>query len=401
MSVMEESEQRIIDWLAGQGAAMQELLRRLVDIDSGSYDKPGVDRVGEEIARFLADHGVGVDRLAQPRHGDCLRATVPGEGENADGAGGGGNRAGSVLLLGHRDTVFPEGEAARRPFTANDGIATGPGVADMKAGLVMNCFVLAAFARCGGNPGPLVGLFTGDEEIGSPEGRPVIEAEARRARAVFNAEPGRPSGNVVTGRKGGVFMVMRIGGKAAHSGGNFQEGISAVEELGHKILALCALTDLARGITLNVGLVRGGQSVNTVAPWAEAEIDLRYVAPGDRDEAMAAIEAIVRRAAVPGTRATLEIRGEFLPLVQDEAARRLFEVYVAAAADGGLAVGGEFAGGCADSGFTAAVGAPTLCATGPVGGKAHSPEEFLVLDSMVPRAQACARAILRLEGAGL
>ena len=117
----------------------------------------------------------------------------------------------------------------------------------------------------------------------------MIEAEARRARVVFNSEPGRVRGNVVTGRKGGVFMVLRITGKAAHSGGNFTDGISAIEELARKIQAIHALTDLDRGITLNVGLVSGGQSVNTVAPWAEGQIDLRYVDPADRDESMARI----------------------------------------------------------------------------------------------------------------
>lgn len=130
-------------------------------------------------------------------------------------------------------------------------------------------------------------------------------------------------------------------------------------------------------------------------------MDLRYVAPGDRAEAMAAIEAIVARSHVAGTRASLEVRGEFLPLVPDAASARLFEAYAAAAAEGGLAVAGEFAGGCADSGFTAAAGAPTLCAVGPVGGGAHTAEEFLRVDSLVPRAQAAARTILALEAAGL
>ena len=196
-------------------------------------------------------------------------------------------------------------------------------------------------------------------------------------------------------------MVMRITGKAAHSGGNFKEGISAIEELARKIQAIHALTDLDRGITLNVGLVSGGQSVNTVAPWAEGQIDLRYVEPADRDEMMAAIGAIVERSYVPGTKAELEIKGEFMPLTQSPAAKRLFDLYVDAAAESGLRVAGEFTGGCADSGFTAAVGAPTICAVGPVGGKAHSPEEYLEIASLVPRAQACARAILRLERAGL
>jgi glutamate carboxypeptidase len=372
---------------------MIALLREIVSIDSGSYNKPGIDAVGAAIRRFLEEHGIAVETLPQRKHGDCLRALVP--------AGGPGASNRKIVLMGHRDTVYPDGEVARRPFTLEDGVAIGPGVADMKAGLVMNAFLLAAFKRFGGAPGPLVGLFTGDEEIGSPEGRAVIEAEARDARAVFNSEPGRLSGNVVSGRKGGVFMVMRITGKAAHSGGSFTEGISAIEELARKIVAIHALTDVARGVTLNVGLVSGGQSVNTVAPWAEGQIDLRYAAPEDREPVMAQIRAIVARSFVPGTSATLEIRGEFLPLTQDEAAKRLLGVYTEAAAASGFRTSGEFSGGCADSGFTAAVGAPTICAVGPVGGKAHSPEEFLKVDSLVPRATACARAIIGLAAAGL
>ncbi|MBN8930205.1 MAG: peptidase M20 [Rhodospirillales bacterium 69-11] len=401
------TESQITAWLADQHDAMVALLRDMVDIDSGSYDKPGIDAVGAVVQRFLAGHGIPVEVVPQQKHGDCLRATVAGgdavgTGSNAgSGARGASNAGANIVLMGHRDTVFPAGEAARRPFTIRDGIAYGPGVADMKAGLTMNCFVLAAFAKFGGAPAPLVGLFTGDEEIGSPEGRAVIEAEARRARVVFNSEPGRVSGNVVTGRKGGVFMGFRITGKAAHSGGNFQEGISAIEELARKIQALHALTDLDRGITVNVGLVSGGQSVNTVAPWAEGQIDLRYVQPEDKEEAMSAIAAIISRAYVPGTSAELVIKGEFLPLTQTPAAKQLFDLYVDAAAETGFRTDGEFTGGCADSGFTAAVGAPTLCAVGPVGGKAHSPDEFLRLDSLVPRAQACARAILGLERAGL
>ena len=388
------SETEITHWLATQQDAMVAMLREMVDIDSGSYNKPGIDAVGAVVQRFMQAQGIPVDVARQQNHGDCLRAAVPWDGPA-------GNAGGNVVLMGHRDTVFPDGETTRRPFTIRDGIAYGPGVADMKAGLVMNCFVLAAFAKFGGSPAPLVGLFAGDEEIGSPEGRAVIETEARRARVVFNSEPGRVSGNVVTGRKGGVFMVFRITGRAAHSGANFADGISAIEELARKTQALHALTDLDRGITLNVGLVSGGQSVNTVAPWAEGQIDLRYVNPPDREDAMAHIAAIIERSFVPGTKTDLTIRGEFLPLVQSAAAKKLFEIYVQSAADTGFTTAGEFTGGCADSGFTAGVGAATICAVGPVGGKAHSPDEFLRVDSLVPRAQACARAILRLERSGL
>jgi glutamate carboxypeptidase len=392
------TESAITAWLATQQDAMIALLREMVDTDSGSYNKQGIDAVGALVRRFLAAHDIPVETIPQRNHGDCLRAAVPWDGPQRASLG---NAGGNIVLMGHRDTVFPDGEAARRPFTITDGIAYGPGVADMKAGLVMNCFVLAAFAKFGGAPAPLVGLFTGDEEIGSPEGRAVIEAEARRARVVFNSEPGRVSGNVVTGRKGGVFMAMRVTGRAAHSGANFADGISAIEELARKIQAIHALTDLDRGITLNVGLISGGQSVNTVAPWADGQIDLRYVAPSDRDDIMARIGAIIDRAMLPGTRTELTIKGEFLPLTQSPAAKRLFEIYVSAAADTGFKTEGEFTGGCADSGFTAGVGAPTICAVGPVGGKAHSPDEFLRIDSLIPRAQACARAVLRLEQAGL
>ncbi len=394
------SEPQITAWLATQQDAMIALLREIVDIDSGSYNKPGIDAVGEAVRRFLIGRGIPVETIPQSKHGDCLRAMVAPNSAEA-GAGRQSNLGANIVLMGHRDTVFPDGAAARRPFTIRDGNAHGPGVADMKAGLVMNCFVLAAFAEFGGAPAPLVGLFTGDEEIGSPEGRAVIEAEARHARAVFNSEPGRVSGNVVTGRKGGVFMRMRITGKAAHSGGNFTDGVSAIEELARKIQAIHVLTDLARGITLNVGLVRGGQSVNTIAPWAEGEIDLRYIRPVDRDDIVASIGRIVEQSFVPGTKAELTIAGEFLPMTQSESAKKLFDLYVGAAADSGFATAGEFTGGCADSGFTAGVGAPTICAVGPVGGKAHTADEFLRLDSLVPRSQACARAILRLPMTGL
>ncbi|MCC7427475.1 MAG: M20 family metallopeptidase [Alphaproteobacteria bacterium] len=398
MPASAETEAEIAAWLAAQKDAMLAMLAEMVNIDSGSYNKAGVDRTGEVVRRFLAGHGIAVETIPGRNQGDCLRAAVPMKGASA---ASGGNVGGNIMLLGHRDTVFPDGEAGRRPFTINGDIATGPGCADMKAGIVMNCFVLAAFHKFGAAPAPMVGLFTGDEEIGSPEGRPVIEAEARKARIVFNSEPGRPTGNVVTGRKGGVFMVMTVEGKAAHSGGNFTDGISAIGELAHKITAIHALTDLKAGTTLNVGLVKGGQSVNTVAPWAEGQIDLRYVNPADRDTLVSTIEGIVRKAFVPGTKSSFAIKGEFLPLAQSAASARVFELYRDAAADSGLKVEGEFSGGCADSGFTAGVGTPTICAVGPVGGKAHSPEEFLRVDTIVPRAQAMARAVLRLEQAGV
>ena len=270
-------------WLASQRDAMLALLEEVVNIDSGSYDKPGVDTVGERFRRFFAEHGIETTVMPNESFGDAIKAHV--------GAPGGSNKP--IVLMGHRDTVFPKGEAGRRPFRIDNGRAYGPGVCDMKAGLVMNAFVLAAYHKFGGAPAPLVGLITSDEEIGSPACRPIIEETARNARAVLNSEPGRPSGNVVTGRKGGVFMKMEVVGKAAHSGGNFEQGVSAIGELAHKIVALHAITDIPRGTTVNVGLISGGQSVNTVAPAAECQIDLRYITPPDRADAMRRIEEIV------------------------------------------------------------------------------------------------------------
>jgi len=382
-------EAKITDWLAAQKEAMLALLREVVNIDSGSYDKAGVDAVGKRFIRFFQENGLVTTTEAHETFGEAIHIRLDDKPSNEK----------PIVLMGHRDTVFPKGEAQRRAFRIDNGRAYGPGVSDMKSGLVMNAFVLAAFKRFGGAPAPLAGLITSDEEIASPSSRPIIERVGRQARCVLNSEPGRPSGNIVTGRKGGVFSAFEIFGKAAHSGGNFEKGISAIAELAHKVVALHALTDLEQGITVNVGLVKGGQSVNTTAPHADGQIDLRYVRPAQRAAALAAVQAIIDTATVPGTTARFEIKGEFLPVTGSPAADALFETYQAAAADAGLKVAGEFSGGCADSGFTAAVGCPTLCGLGPVGANAHTAEEFLAVETMVPRAQAMALAILRMPPA--
>jgi glutamate carboxypeptidase len=379
-------EAQICDWLGQQQGAMLDLLKTSVNTGSGSYDKAGVDAVGRVFEKYFATEGVLTEREPHATFGDAIHVRLDDKPSNQR----------PIVLMGHRDTVFPKGEETRRPFTIEGSRAYGPGVADMKAGLVMNAFVLAAFKRFGGNPAPLAGLITSDEEIASPSSRPIIERVGRAARCVFNSEPGRPTGAVVTGRKGGVFMEFTVTGKAAHSGGAFEKGISAIGEMAHKIVAIHALTDLSRGVTLNVGIVSGGQSVNTTAPSAEGHIDMRYVQPADRKATLAAIDRIMATNTVPGATAHWKIRGEFLPLTASSEAQSMFEGYRHAAADAGLTIAGEFSGGCADSGFTAAVGCPTLCSVGPVGGNAHTAEEYLEIDSLVPRAQALALAILRL-----
>ncbi len=396
MPDMTPEEAKVTAWLAGKKDAMIALLRDMVDTDSGSYDKAGVDRAGQVLARFHEKNGLLVEIEADAVYGDAVKARLPNPAANDQRP---------VLLLGHRDTVFPKGEPERRPFTIKNGRAYGPGVADMKAGLVIEAFVVAAFAECGGLSAPLLMLTTSDEEIASPSSRPIIEAAAREARCVFNAEPSRlPAGSefardrrqsITSGRKGGVFMRAEFVGKAAHSGANFDKGISAIVDLGGKIPKLQGLSDLERGVTVNVGLIGGGQTVNTVAPSAWCEIDLRYVTARQRGELVSAIRAIIETPDVPGSSAKLTIKGEFLPLERSPESAALFETYRDAAASYGISVTAEFTGGCADSGFTAAQGCPTLCSIGPIGGMAHTPDEFLEIESIVPAAQALALSVMR------
>lgn len=374
----------VLAWLAPRAGEMEALLHRLVDIDSNSFDKAGTDAVGDAIIEVLQADGIAVTRIPKNGFGDVLRAEVPGRQANS-----------YALLLGHRDTVFKTGTVATRGYSRQGDLAFGPGVADMKAGLVADIFALRAIKAAGGLPFPVVALFTADEEIGSPTGRAEIEIAAKGARAVFNTEPARVSGNVVTGRKGGGSFHITVKGRAAHSGVNHQDGASAIEALARKIVRLHALTDYATGITTNVGVIKGGNTHNTVAPWAEAELDLRFVTLEQHAQLVREIEAIVHAEDVPGTSAEIKPVAMFLPLERRHS-EALFALYKNAASRVGFAVDGEFTGGCADSGFTAALGVPTLCGLGPVGGKAHTDEEFCRLDTLLPRTQALAAAICAL-----
>lgn len=379
----------ILDWLDVRGPAMEVLLAEIVDIDSGSAQAAGVDAVRDRIAAFLAEHGVAVEQVATPG-GACLWART---GPAAD--------TGHALLMGHMDTVFPPGEAARRPFTVElrDGrrIGRGPGCADMKAGLVMNAFLLAGFAATGA-PMPVAALFTRDEEVGSPHGRTAIEGAATGARAVFNAEPGRRSGNVVSSRRGGTFYRATVTGRAAHAGLNPHEGRSAIEEMARKILAWHALSSEVPDVTVSVGLVSGGQAVNMIAPDCEASIDLRFTEPETGARLDAEICAIATTCTREGLRGTIERLGGFAPVVETPANQALVNLYLGAARDLGQTTQAEFTRSCADSGLTAAMGVPTVCGTGPVGCHAHSPEEYVELETFVPRARAVALSILRLGG---
>lgn len=376
---------RLLDWLGGQQQAMQDLLHRIVDIDSGSRDEAGILAVAQALRERLEAAGVAVRFEDVPGYGVLLHADVVGPD------GDGPTEGAPIYLMGHMDTVFPAGTVARRPFRVEEGRAYGPGVADMKSGLVLNVFVAEAFARCGGLKAPLKLFFSCDEEIGSPATRQTIMDTVRGARAVFNAEPGRVSGNLVTSRKGSMAVEFEVQGVAAHAGINHAAGASALEAMARKLLALHALTDPATGTTTNVGVLQGGIVPNMVAPHAKAELDVRYTAQTDPDALMERIRAIVEEESVPRTQGRVTAVRRTLPMAPTPDA--LLQLYRRGAQSLGFDVQGEFTGGAADSGLTASVGVPTLCATGPVGGHPHTEREYCELATFVPRAQAVALAI--------
>ncbi|ESJ21512.1 peptidase M20 [Cupriavidus sp. HPC(L)] len=379
-----QGEQALLDWLQGQQQAMQDLLQKIVDIDSGSRHEAGVQAVAEALRAHLEAAGIAVRFHAVPGYGVCLDAQVPGSGEGLP-----------VLLMGHMDTVYPEGTAARRPFRVEDGRAYGPGVADMKSGLVLNVFVAEALARLGRQAPPVRLFFSCDEEIGSPATRERIMAVAREVRAVFNAEPGRVSGNLVTGRKGSMVVEFEVEGVAAHSGINHAHGASAIDALARKILELHALTDPASGVTTNVGCVQGGIVPNMVAPHAKAQLDVRFTAETDMDALYGRIRDIIEAESIPRTRGRITDMRRTMPMATTPAF--LLSLYQRSAERVGFTVDGEFTGGAADSGLTSSAGTPTLCGTGPVGGHPHTEREYCELSTFVPRAQALALAVLGLR----
>lgn len=371
----------VLDWLASQQQAMQDLLQKVVNIDSGSRDEAGVTAVAHALAERLQAAGVPVQFESVPGYGVLLHAQVNAAGQGAP-----------IVLMGHMDTVYPAGTVAKRPYREEAGRAYGPGVADMKSGLVLNVFVAEAFARCGGLSAPLHLFFSCDEEIGSPATRDLIMNRVRGARAVLNAEPGRVSGNLVTSRKGSMVVEFEVQGVAAHAGINHAAGASAIEALARKTLALHALTDPATGVTCNVGVVQGGVVPNMVAPHAKAEVDLRFTADTDPDELLERVRVIVEEEHVPRTQGRITLHRRTLPMKPTP--DYLLALYQRGARSLGFEVQGEFTGGAADSGLTASVGVPTLCATGPVGGHAHTEREYCELNTFVPRAQAVALAVL-------
>ncbi len=372
---------RILDYLLARQEMMVHTLEHLVALESPSDERAAVNTVADFLAQAFGDLGAQVERLPQTAFGDHLRVTW-GQGDR------------QVLLLGHMDTVWPMGEIERRPFRVTGDRATGPGVFDMKGGLVIGLYALTALHDLGLRPAHrLVFLLNSDEELGSLTSRPHIEEQARRSDAVLVLEPSR-DGALVIWRKGIGRFELEIQGLASHAGAAYEQGVSAVEELAHQILRLEAMTDLGRGTTVNVGLVQGGSRVNVRPASAWAAIDLRV---SSAEEGKRMTQAILGLQPV-NPKTTLLVSGGINrpPWEPSPTGQALFARAQQVGARLGMELWAAGTGGGSDGNFTAALGIPTLDGLGVVGNDAHALSEWADLSSLPRRAALLAELLLEL-----
>jgi glutamate carboxypeptidase len=364
---------------------MLSVLRTFVLAESPSLEKSPADRCCAIVAAEWRKHGAHVERLAQKHRGDHLRMTWQPQQKSRP--------TGQLLVLGHYDTVYATGALTKMPFRVSAGKGYGPGIFDMKAGIVQALFALDALRQ---THTPLrkriVFLWTSDEEIGSDSSRKLIETEARRSDAVFVLEPSLgPRGFLKTARKGVGEAEIIVHGRASHAGLAPQEGVNAVHELARQIARLEQWNNLRRGISVNADMIEGGTRVNVIAERARAVIDLRALRLADMRRLEKRLHAL--RPLTPGVR--LEIRGGFnrAPMERKVSAA-LFSLAKSLAAQMGLSIGECVAGGGSDGNLTAALGVPTLDGLGAVGDGAHSAHEHVLVRTMPQRAALLAALLV-------
>lgn len=359
-----------------------KLLEQLVNIDSPSRNKKCVDEVGKVICDYFDQYGIDHQIVPNENYGDFIIATIKKD------------KPGKILLLGHRDTVFPIGTAKQRPFKIEGGRAYGPGVSDMKSGIVSSILASLTLKELGVEMSDIEILITPDEEIGSPSSRKMIEERAKDAIAVFNLEPGRPDGSVVTARRGSAHLTFHIQGRAAHAGVNIEQGISAIEELGHKIISLQELTDFDKGITVNVGVVEGGVNTNVVAPEASGKIHIGFWTIDDFNYVYNKIKTIFETSYVQGTKSELKGGISFLPMEKNDGVQKLYRIVQRAASGLDLIISEQHTNGASDAGFPSSLGIPTICGMGPVGGNWHSENEYMEVNTFLPRIKLLAHSMV-------
>jgi glutamate carboxypeptidase len=388
--------------LAPLRARYDDLLARieeLVNIDSGSYTAAGVNRVADLCQARFERGGWTVERHRHRPDADWvgppLGDMVVGRRAGARPVAEGGRR---LLLLAHMDTVFDEGTAAARPFRVRERRAYGPGVTDDKAGVV--CGFEAVEVLCdeaGFDDYAAITLACApDEEIGSPFSRPLIEALAAEHDVAVGLEAARTNGALVSARKGICAFTVEVAGKAVHAGVRPAEGVNAVLEAAHKTVALQALNGRWPGVTCNVGVLQGGSRTNVVADRAVMRVEVRAATMDAFDQAMAEVERIVSATTVAGATARMAPAHRHPPMEHTEAVAALVAQAQAVARDLGFEVGEAATGGAGDANTTAAAGLPTIDGLAPVGGEAHGPDEWLDLDSVIPRTALLAGLLARL-----
>jgi glutamate carboxypeptidase len=366
--------------------AFLDELARLVNVDCGSYTKSGVDEVGDWTAARFDALGADVVRHAHDSLGGTVVATWAGP---RDGP--------SVLLIGHMDTVFAAGTAAERPFTIKNGIATGPGVTDMKSGLLAGLHAVQALQSLGPLPfRRLVFVANPDEEIGSPSSSPIIRDLATEADVCLVLECARENGDIVSARKGTFDLRLTVSGRAAHAGVEPEKGRSAILEAARLVGDLHALNDRWPGVTANVGVISGGTRPNVVAERCVLELDLRATVAEHLDAARGAVDEIAGRTVVPDVTVSVEESSGHRPMEKLERSGRLVDHTIALADRLGFSLKDTTTGGASDANTTSGMGIPTLDGLGPVGGNDHSPAEYLEVDSIVPRTTLLAALLLEI-----
>jgi glutamate carboxypeptidase len=363
--------------------AMAETIRQLVEIESPSDNKQAVDRLGALLAgRF---EGLG-------GHSKFHRTQGFGDHLQVDFAGGRGGKP--VLLLGHIDTVYPMGTLAGMPCHATDGRMHGPGVLDMKSGIALMLYAIDGLRTWHNDslPRPVTVLLVSDEEVGSDSSRPITESLARRSAAVLVLEPSfGTKGAVKTGRKGVGEYTLKVTGKAAHSGLDFEKGESAIVELAKQVTAISKLVDLKRGLTLNVGLISGGTRTNVIPAQASASLDVRVARMKDA----AVIDRQLRALKPFNRKCKVEITGGVNrpPMERTKTVAALFKQAEEIAKELGWRLEEASVGGGSDGNFTASLGVPTLDGLGGVGEGAHATHESIVI-SELPRRAALLAALI-------
>ncbi len=364
-------------------------LQTIVNIDSGTYHKAGVDQVAAWMKERLEASGCAVTVQPQQEYGNHVIATRRGVGKAR------------ILIIGHMDTVFPEGEPTRRPFTIKDGRAFGPGVLDMKSGLLLGVYAADLLRALGAeNFASITFLCNSDEEIGSPSSKPLVRELAGQADVALVLEPGRELDEVVIARKDVGNYKLEVRGVASHAGVEPEKGRSAILELAHKIVALQNLNGTIPGVTVNVGVVSGGERPNIVPDHAHALINVRAADKTGIAAVEEAFQRIARQVTVTGAESA--ITGELchFPFEATPGNTALFNLAKAEAARQNIALRGVSTGGGSDGNTTATM-IPTLDALGLAGGLAHNPGEYIILDSIPPRMVLLAGLIERIGAAYL